>query len=266
MKKLTLTYVSLVTVLSAAGCSGAGPAGNPPGNGPVGTPIPPTSPASVTTVSVRGFTHAYGGAVLPSVRVCQGAGHAANRPCTTSGSDGSFTLSGVPGSTGVSVFFEKDGFQSVLREIETLESDITLPEGENALLPAATPQAVFGMQAEPSKGHVEFVVLTSSSEVAPNVSVTLGGGDGSSQQPIYLDANGVPAPGASSGSRGGFANVTEGVYVLRFGGPSVNCTPNGLYGYPVTAYQDPASGQAVVMVPVVAGTMTAPVGATCTLK
>jgi hypothetical protein len=54
------------------------------------------------------------------------------------------------------------------------------------------------------------------------------------------------------------------MYALRFGRSSVTCTASNLYGYPVTAFQDPTSGQAVVLVPVVAGSITAPVAVTCT--
>ena len=58
-------------------------------------------------------------------------------------------------------------------------------------------------------------------------------------------------------------NLPPGMYVLRFSSASAKCTSSsGSYGYPLTTYQD-TSGTAAVIVPVVAGTVTAPVGVAC---
>jgi hypothetical protein len=70
-------------------------------------------------------------------------------------------------------------------------------------------------------------------------------------------------PGATAGTRGRSVNLPPDLYVLRFSHPSVKCKPIGLYGWPLTAFQDPASGEAAVLAPVLEGYVTAPVAASC---
>jgi hypothetical protein len=254
MNKLTISCVSALTALSTMACSGAGPSD---GTGPIGASNPGPATRSVT-VSVHGFIHSYDGTRLPGVQVCPGPVETSG--CTTSGSDGSFTLSGLPANATAGLYFHKAGFLSVLRTLDTQESDITLPERENALPASGSTEVALGVPAEAGRGHVAFFVASPGAQSAPGVSVTLGGGDGSSPAPLVLDAG---LPGVGSIMAGAFANLNEGLYVVRFGGPSVHCTTDGLHGSPLTAFQDPTSGQTAILVPVVAGTVTAPIAATC---
>jgi hypothetical protein len=81
--------------------------------------------------------------------------------------------------------------------------------------------------------------------------------------PIYLDANGNTEAGASAGTRGGFINLPEGTYVVRFAQTGVKCTASsGLYGWPV-AREYESAGEAAVLVPVAPGAVTAPVAVSC---
>ncbi len=261
MNKLTLTGVSMATFLSAVGCGGAGPSGTSPSEASQMVAIA-ASPTS--TVSISGFVHASDGTLLPGASICARSLETnAALACTTSGDEGSFTLSGVPANSQVMVVFQRDTFFPSLRAMATATSDIMLPENENVMLTAAKPQMLFGTPADATTGHVAFSVTSPGAQTAPAVSVTMTAFSGGTATPIYLDANGSPAVGASAGQSGGFANVPAGYYELRFGHASVMCTASGLYGYPATVYQDPTSGQAVVVVPVLAGYVTTPVNVSC---
>ncbi len=88
------------------------------------------------------------------------------------------------------------------------------------------------------------------------------GFDGPSEQPRYADRDGTLVAGAGSGAQGGFVNVPSGLYVVRFAGASATCTPStGLYGFPAGESRD---GEALLLVPVIEGYVTAPVGVSCT--
>ena len=267
MKTIILVGVSMVPFLMEVGCGGAvtpGPDTHPAGETGT-TPIATGSTASSATVSIRGFTHSSDGAVLPGVSVCLGVWSAASaKGCTTSGSDGAFEVTGVPANSDTGVTFQKEGFLTSLRAIETQDGDVALPGSENALLPAGSSTRFLGSQVEATKGNIAFVVMGPGGGPGPEVTVTATEDDGTRVTPVYLDSQGTPSTNASQGSGGGFVNVPARAYVLRFGAPSVKCTANGLYGYPVTAFQDPTSGEAVVLVPVAAGTVTEPVAVTCT--
>jgi hypothetical protein len=265
MNTLTRTGVSMVTLLSAIGCGGAGPSDSSPSStAPADTSTGgTTSSPALPQVSIHGFVHASDGTLLPGTTACLRADVTKNvGDCKTAGGDGSFTLS-APANEWVAVTLQKNGFVPTLRAIQTQTSDITLPENENSLLPVVTPQTILGMPADAGRGHVAFSVTAPNGQSATAVSVTMSGADGSSQSPIYLDSDGSPAAGVATGTQGRFVNVPPGLYVLRFGRPSANCAPMGLYGWPMTAYEDPSSGEAAVVVPVLEGYVTAPVAASC---
>jgi hypothetical protein len=264
MTKLTMTSVSVATFLSAMGCGGAGPSSTSPSEtSPVVGTIPP--PAA-TVVSITGFVHASDGTLLPGATVCLQEGLTKNAAsCTTSGSAGTFTLAGAPANGPVILTFQKDGFVPGLRAVDTEAVDLSLPANENTLMPSVDPQTFLGMPADPSKGQITFSVTTPAGQKATDASVRLTRFEDSySQPPVYLDSDGAVAVGATTGSRGGFVNLAAGLYALRFAAASVTCTAStGLYGYPVTAFQDPSSGEATVLVPVFEGYVTAPVGVSC---
>jgi hypothetical protein len=160
------------------------------------------------------------------------------------------------------VTFQKEWFWSTLRAIATGDHDISLPQDENLLLTAGQSPAFAGAAADPTKGQISFFVKSSDDSPAPDVALTISGTNGGSPQPIYMDTHGTPLSGATAGSQGAFVNVPEGLYVVRLGGDSIQCTAStGLYGYPMTAF--PVSGQAALLVPVIGGFVTAPIGATC---
>jgi hypothetical protein len=236
-----------------------------PGAVPLPTDAGVDTPAVPSSVAVRGFVNASDGSPLPGAQVCvQADGSTDASSCTSTANDGTFMLSSVPANNSVMITFQKEAFVPTLRPIATQTTDISLPQGEDVLLPAADQQAVRGMPANPNRGSVEFFVKTPDAQPATLASITSTGGDGSPQVPIYFDANGAPASGATSGAHGGFVNVPPGLYVLRFGGlPSTRCTPMDLYGWPLTLYQDPSSGQAAVLVPVIQGYVTSPIAALC---
>ena len=263
MNTLTRIGASTAILLSGIGCGGAGPSDAP---GPlthtrtVGTSTPPVQ----SLVSMRGFAHASDGSLLPGTHVCFQTAGTNDSGCTTTGNDGSFALSDAPANQSVMITFQKEGFVPTLRAIATETTDIVLPEGENVLLPASDPQIILGVGADPSRGHVEFFVSSPEAQPATAASVTMHAGTAAPRPPIYFGADGAPAPGATSGARGGFVNVRADLYVLRFAGsPSAKCTPMGNYGWPLTVYEDPSSGEAAVLVPVVEGYVTAPVSAWC---
>jgi hypothetical protein len=257
MNQLTTACVSMMTVCSAIACGGTGPAGTTGGTAPADSP---GAAATVSSVSIRGFTHASDGTVLAGVQVCLGGSDPT--ACATSGADGSFALAGAPANDAVTLTFDKAGFLPEVRAIGTQTSDITFAEGENVLYPAAAPQTFMGVQTDPTKGHIEFFVLPAGSEAAPAMSVTLAGPD-ASPQPIYLSAGAAGGDDATAGTQGAFVNLTPGLYVVRFANGAAKCAANDLYGFPETLYQDPSSGQTAVVVPVYAGSVTAPVAALC---
>lgn len=246
----------VAALLAAAGCgSGAGSAG---GGTQTGSPVT-TSTAPPGPVSIQGFTHASDGSVLPGVEVCADAdvGTPDGGACATSTGDGSFALHGLPPDTALTLWFTKDAYLPTVRALDTQAIDVVLPESENALYPVSAPQTLLGVTADPTKGHILFVVMGSGSQPAPAVSVQLSGADADTQ-PIF-----VGGAGGTAGTQGGFVNLTPGLYVVRFQAASVTCTADDLYGLPSTEYLDPSSGEAAAVVPVYAGTVTAPVGATC---
>jgi hypothetical protein len=242
--------LSLVALLAAAtGCSGS-------------VDAPGTEPAPMAgTISIQGVTRASDGTVLPGVSVCLGSVWWSPTPthtCVWSGADGAFQLPGAGVDQSTTVWFQKNGYLPVLRAIQTQQADIALPPTDNVL--ARTDATFMGVKPDSAKGSIEFNVDAPGLNLAPTMSVTTTATDGSLLAPVYVDAKGGPVSGASTGTRGAFVNLEPGFYVVRFGDPSVSCHADGLSGYPVSS---PSEG---VFVPVVAGSVTAPVTVTCTAR
>jgi hypothetical protein len=120
-----------------------------------------------------------------------------------------------------------------------------------------------GAEADPSEGCIAFSVTSPGGQLAPSVSVTLTGTDGVSHAPIYLGADGSPSVGAAAGTGGGFVNLPADLYSIQFGNPDATCTMSTLYGYPMTGSQHVPSGEAGMVVPVLAGYVTNPVSVSC---
>jgi hypothetical protein len=223
-------------------------------------------------VSIRGFTHAADGSILPGVEVCLVNGTVlASAPadaamCSVSGSDGSFVVSGARANGAATLTFKKDGFVPSARALALQDQDVALPPSENALY--ANPMVFMGASADPTKGQVSFAVITTDSGPVPQLTATLaaylvpGGSYGFTAPPVYFDVKGAPAPGAASGTGGGFVNVDPGMYVITLHPTSGLCVPTtGLYGY-ASALE--SNGDTTIFVPVVQGFVTAPVSVWCT--
>jgi hypothetical protein len=221
-----------------------------------GTGAEPGDAAPV--VAVQGYVHAPDGTGLAGADVCI-LGESSAGPCAKSDPEGSFTLSALPANELVSVTFNKDGFVPMLRTVLTEEQDLRLPQDENTLMAATSPQAFLGVTADPAKGQIAFLVKNADGN-APAVDVRLTGFDGE-PTPTALSSDGTPAGSIAAGSGGGFANVSPGEYVLRVAGAFAACTASDLYGLPITTYQQ--SGVATLAVSVVAGYVSAPVVVSC---
>jgi hypothetical protein len=244
---------------------GAGPT---PSNAAPGGSVSPAPTAR--PVSIRGFTHAGDGSILPGVEVCLDNGVLRSPPtdpvmCTVSASDGSFRVSGASANGAATLTFRKDGFESTVRPMELQAEDVTLPSSENVLL--ADPLVFVGTPADPSKGQIAFAVSTTGAGPTPQVSATLfdfiqGGASGLAWPPVYVDEKGAPAPGTAAGTAGGFVNVAPSLYIVTFHATSGFCVPDsGLHDYAAT--QD-SNGDIAMLVPIIQGYVTAPVGVSCT--
>jgi hypothetical protein len=95
--------------------------------------------------------------------------------------------------------------------------------------------------------------------------------DGRAREPIYNDGEGKPAAYAASGSRGGFVDLATGDYLLTFSGASARCaatdsgfTSGYLSASPVVVRPDPTGKSLTILVPVMDGYLTGPVGVSCT--
>jgi hypothetical protein len=182
------------------------------------------------------------------------------RTCVTSDADGKWTIPAAPRFTRIRLTFEKADFAPVLRVVETEYSDIDLPADENRLVAKSASSSFMGVTSDVTKGSIEFAVTDGTVATA----VTLRGVDGSVATARYFDAGGNVSPNALAGARGGFANLAPGLYAVTFGGGGTSCfATSTLYGYPETVYLDASSGKATVLVPVVDGYLTAPVGVSC---
>jgi hypothetical protein len=251
MDERTVVAVGLTASL-LIGCGGSAPSG---GSG-AGEGVSTTD-----TVAISGFLHASDGTLLPAATACLVDGDG-NRTCTQTSAAGAFVVHS-PRFQPITLEFSKEGYVPATRPISTQAADIALPEGENALLPVASPQTFLGTTMGAATGHIEFFVTAPASETPPSLTVTLTGSGGSTQPTIYLGPDGAPAPAATGGTSGGFANLAPDLYVLRFSGAAGKCTTDGLHGYPMQ-YADGVDGDRVLLVPVIAGAVTAPVGVNCT--
>jgi hypothetical protein len=212
------------------------------------------------TVSIAGFVHGADGAPLADTDVCLQAGPATDLDigqCATSAADGSWKLDGIPVQQSVTIAFEKAGYASNVRAIQTQLGDIVLPAGENQMFPTADQAARF----DDHTGGVEFFVAGDAGQ-AIQATATLITGARQDPTPVYLDASNHPVSGATAGSAGAFSNVAPGLYLLTFTGVPASCTAaSGIYGYPVESFQ--GADTASVVVPVVEGRVTTNVGLDC---
>jgi hypothetical protein len=273
--------LGLVTALLAcAGCTAAS-AGEPPSANVLPNDGNSAGTAAAT-VSVRGTALASDGTSVTGVAVClRPYPTSPDHPsCTTSDGSGAWTLASVPSNALVSITFVKGGFFPTLRAIATTTSDVTIPPGDGVLIgsrdPAgrimsvlelpATAGGLLGQAIDPGAGYVAFSTATPGTQPTAAASVTLDSLDTSGRPtaaPIYYDASGNAALGATSGTSGMFFDLPPGYYAMTFSGDAaVACDSAGpLYGAPVTAFTP--AGQARILLPVVRGFLTMPIAASC---
>jgi hypothetical protein len=263
MNTFTLSNFSMAALLTLAGCSGAvDVVSTSEGDEPVAS----RATAGELPLSIRGVAHDADGNTLAGVHVCLQAGMALAMDigdCATSEADGAFILYGIPLNRLVTIGFQKGGFLPTIRAIRTGTTDIGLPPEESVMRPASIPPAIAGVALDDSTGAVEFFVDSDGAEPPQaNVSIVSYDDPNSIHEPVYLDASGVPAPGAKGGSFGAFVGLPTGLYAVTFSTESGSCkTLGGLYGEPIDYYQNP--GQASILVPVVGGLVTTPIGVDC---
>jgi hypothetical protein len=223
-------------------------------------------------VSIGGLAHAADGSTLAGVEVCfhkgivVGSAPTESDACTVSKSDGSFNLTGAPAKQDVTLMLRKDGLMPIARPMALEGNDVTLPANENVFL--AGHPIFMGVLPDLRTGQIAFTVISTDGGPPAQVSATLmgyyvpNGAAGVVQRPVYADEKGAPAPGATAGSGGGFINVNPGLYMIRFHPTLGYCLPtSGPYNYAATA--DP-NGDFSMLVPVIEGYLTAPVGVWCT--
>jgi hypothetical protein len=262
---LAMKLGMVTSLVACAGCTLA-PAGEPTSTSTPPGPASPAAPAAAT-VSIQGVVQASDGSPVARVAVClrPDAATTDHESCTTSDGTGAWKLAGVPYNFVVAITFIKGGFFPTLRTISTATTDVTIAAGDGTLISSSEAASLMGGPIDPESGHIAFSIATQGTQPSPPSTVALGAYSlvgGYHAAPVYFDASGKPALGATSGTGGVFANVPPGTYVVRFFGASVACSNiDGLYGYPFTL-QTP-DGQARLAVPVVAGFLTAPVVANC---
>jgi hypothetical protein len=259
------TKLGIVSALFAcAGC--AAEQGGDPTN--AGSPASaPLAAADAANVSIQGIAQASDGSPVAGVAVCVRPDPmtSANATCTTSDGHGAWKLAAAPDAL-VAVTFIKPGFFPMLRAVNTTAADQTIPPGDGALIATGDATALMGGAVDPERGYIAFSTATPGSPPGAAATVLLDAIDATSDSPqpipIYQDADGHPLSGASSGTKGVFANLGQDYYVMTFQGVSASCNNSGgLYGFPVTAFAP--AGEARVLLPVVAGFLTAPVAASC---
>lgn len=254
--------LGMVTALVAcAGCTmsqgGAETSADAPASAPPAT-------ADAITVSIQGTTQGSDGSPVAGVEVCLRTDPTTSEgaACTTSDDAGAWKLSGAPASAWVAVTFVKDGFFPTLRPIATTTSDIAIPRGDGSLVASAAMSTLMSAPLDPASGHVVFSTSSAGTRAAVAATVSFSAVGGPPVTPVYFDANGDTMPGANAGATGALANLSPGFYEITFQGSSVACKDiGGLYGYPVTMYMP--DGIARLVLPVVAGFLTAPVAASC---
>jgi hypothetical protein len=250
----------VTAMIACAGCSAA------QGGDPTGTNAPgaPSATADAVTVSIQGFAQSSDGSTIAGVAVCLRTDPttSAGAACTTSDMSGAWRIAGAPANSWVAVTLIQDGFFPTLRPIATGTSDVAIPAGGAVLVGSSQMPNLMGAPIEEASGHVAFASATPGARSIAEPTVTVAPIGGASIVPVYFDAEGNPMPGANAGATGAFANLAPGYYEITFAGASVACSDlGGLYGYPITSYTP--DGQARMLVPVVAGFLTAPVAASC---
>jgi hypothetical protein len=268
MNTSLVSTISLTTALfTLSACGGGVDVGStsgsvPKASGATGQRTPPNEAAALPpSLSIQGFVHDAHGASLSGVQVCLQAGPEIALDigdCATSTADGSFALHGMPQEILLTIAFEKKGYVPAIRAIQMKTSDIELPSDENRMLPTSTPPVFAGAPLDATTGGIRFFVDSDSGEPAPaSAWIASFENPNVDYEAVYFDAAGNVVSGAQAGSSGAFGGLPTGSYAVTFYSDTGSCTPKGdLYGQPL--------GETSILVPVVEGHVTMPVGADCT--
>jgi len=213
----------MVTLLLAvAGCSGATEGST--NESSTGT-VPDASPPP-TSLTVHGLVRGPNGTVVPGASVCleRGTSDSTVTPvsCSTSGTDGSFTLSDPQAAASATLTFRATGFLPMLYPFYTA-GDMTIASIDSTLVEDRG--TLLGVAIDPSKAEVPFDVTAMGAvfpEPTPVVTATstlldyFTGFNGPAVPAVYGDENGSAVPGATAGTAGAFVNLNPGMYALRF--------------------------------------------------
>jgi hypothetical protein len=204
---------------------------------------------------------------LPGVSVCVYQNSAI--PCTTTGSDGTFTMPHLPVRAQLVLALKKDGYQSILLPIETASTDMDGRSNPLYMNPPGVP-ANLGVTVDlQNKGMINaFAVQLTGANAdqlanVPGTSVALVPSNGNG--PYYVDNGGSVELTSTSftATTALYYNIDPGTYTLTYTTTSTfDCEPIsfpfGQFGFPVTS---PAHSLKIV---VAAGYMTGIVGTLCT--
>jgi hypothetical protein len=190
-------------------------------------------------------------------------------PCVTTASDGTFVLPGLPPATDVAVTFNKDGYISVLKPIETARTDMqTTNPIAMARSSDPTPDVGFPIDRQ-QKGAIVFFAIAPppdggagfTADLGATATLTPASGNG----PLYVGENNFFDAGLMSITPGGigeYFNVDPGDYTLTIHDSKHDCAP---ISFPFGGWGYPSPPQSVKF-PVLAGYATAGVGFFCTAK
>lgn len=267
MNTFTMSKFSMAALITLAGCSGAvDVVSTSDGTEPAGSIASHERTAGESPLSIIGVSHDADGAVLGGVKVCLQAGPETAMDigtCATSNTEGLFVLQGIPREMLLTIAFEKPGYMPIIRALRTGTTDIGLPVEESVMRPLSSPPTFGGAPLDAKTGALEFFVASDGAETpAASVSIVSLDDPNALHEPVYLDGSGSPTIGAVSGSFGAFVGLPTGLYEVTFSSETASCSALGdLYGEPVGYYQVP--GQVTILVPVVEGHVTTPVGVDC---
>lgn len=270
MNNSLVSAISLSALFTLSACGGAVDVGStggaPKASDPNGPAVTPNMVADLpAALSIQGFVHEADGAPLSGVEVCLQAGPEIALDigdCATSATDGSFALHGMPQDLLVTIAFQKKGYVPAIRAIRMDKSDVELPSDENLMIPVSAPPAFAGAPLDAKSGGLQFFVGSDSGGASRASVWILSYENSGDYEPVYFDAARNVVSGARAGSSGAFVGLPTGLYAVTFHTDTGSCTPKGgLYGEPLEIYDLP--GQTSLLVPVVEGHITMPVGVDC---
>jgi hypothetical protein len=204
---------------------GAGTGGTAGGGGTGGAPVDAGPTLTVSGMVSNSSTHK----AVANVQVCVTYPKLAPKPCTTTDSNGLYSLAGVPQQWDVTISFDAATYVPADVYAHTGANDVTFPLDMLTVTAATGFATLLGKTFDPTKGLVfaEANTLVDGGLAGfPGASFALSpaSGDG----PYYVDGSGAPNKSLTSTSVAGiaaFLNTAPGSYDMTV--PSTNCAgPN----------------------------------------